>query len=80
MPRKEVITNPQPLEARVLRLEDAVYGDGEGLLSRLARLEEWAAEMRGSLATLKWLIPILTAVVAPLLATLVSVALSAALR
>jgi hypothetical protein len=80
MPRKGTIASPQPLEARILRLEDAVYGDGEGLLSRLARLEEWAAEMRGSIATLKWLVPILTAVVAPLLAAIVSIMLSAALR
>ena len=80
MPRKEAIASPQPLETRILRLEDAIYGDGEGLLSRLARLEEWAAEMRGSIATLKWLIPVLTAVVAPLLAAVVSISLSAALR
>jgi len=80
MPRKEAIASAQSLETRILRLEDAIYGDGEGLLSRLARLEEWAAEMRGSIATLKWLIPVLTAVVAPLLAAVVSISLSAALR
>lgn len=78
--RDIIASKERPLESRILRLEEALYGDGEGLLSRLARLEEWAAEIRGSIATLRWLIPLLTAVLAPLLAAVVSVLLSEAIR
>jgi hypothetical protein len=78
--RRVMVATERSLESRVLRLEETIYGDGEGLLARLGRLEEWAAEIRGILATLRWLIPLLTTIVAPMLAAVVSVLLTAALR